>query len=337
MIKEVRVENFKILRSYSRQFNRDFNVIVGANSTGKSTLLEAISLALGGRFRGQWPQEVVSPHWFNKASVDEYFEEVIKGKVPEPPKILIEVVLYGQADESDIARLEGKNNSQKKSEPGLAFEVSLSNDFIEEYQAFIGQWLERYNGGNEQQERLLPVEYFDLNWHSFASFDQLRRRPRGVDFALIDTKSNMYGRGIDRYTRDLLAENISKEVGASLSVNLRSVFSETAGEALSEVNQRIKAKTNEAPEKFGVQIDSGNFIQWQNGISPSIDDLPFAHAGQGAQSIAKVEVALLERQSKTKTILIEEPENNLSHTKLRALLARIKDLGRDQQINSYDT
>lgn len=332
MIKEIRIKNFKVLRDYTRLFNPDFNVIVGSNGAGKSTLFEAVGLALSGRYRGQWSQEALSPYWFNKHAVDAYFDEILAGQNPEPPAISIEVLLDEQIKDSDLARLEGKNSSKRVLERGLAFEVSCSTDFVQEYQAFIDKWLERYDEGHKGQDRLLPVEYFDLNWHSFASFDQLRRRPRGVDFSLIDTKSNMYGRHVDRYTRDLLTENISKEDGARLSVNLRSVFSETAGEALADVNKMVQEQTHEAPEKFGVQIDPSSFTQWQNGVAPSIDELPFSHAGQGAQSIAKVEVALLDRRSKTKTILIEEPENNLSHTKLQALLARIQRLGEGQQV-----
>ncbi|BCB35102.1 hypothetical protein KaCgl_30760 [Corynebacterium glutamicum] len=45
-----------------------------------------------------------------------------------------------------------------------------------------------------------------------------------------------------------------------------------------------------------------------------------------------MEVSLLKSATKADLILIEEPENHLSHTKLRQLLDRIKALGADQQI-----
>ncbi|WP_257161522.1 ATP-dependent nuclease [Corynebacterium cystitidis] len=334
MIKEVRVKNFKALRDFKTRFNRDFNVIVGANGSGKSTLLEAIGLALSGRFRGQWPEEAKSPYWFNQKTVDDYFFEVAEGKSPPVPEISIELILDKDTEDPDLSRLEGKLNRQKVTERGLAFEVKLSDEFRAEYEAFIDEWRNRYKTSKEggRNDRLLPIEYFDVYWRSFAAPERLPRRPKGVDFALIDAKSNLYGRGIDRFTRELLTDNIPNTVGASLSVNLRAAFSETAGDALASVNNRILEETKSAPQQFGVQIDPSNFIQWQYGVAPSIAGLPFDYAGQGAQSVAKVEVALLQRQDKAKTILIEEPENNLSHTKLRALLARIAELGQNQQL-----
>lgn len=334
MIKEVRVKNFKALRDFRTRFNRDFNVIVGANGSGKSTLLEAIGLALSGRFRGQWPDEAKSPYWFNQATVDHYFSEVAEGKYLPVPEISIELILDKVIEDPDLSRLEGKLNSQKATERGLAFEVKLSDEFRAEYQTFIDEWRNRNETSKKGRnlERLLPIEYFDVHWRSFAAPERLPRRPKGVDFALIDAKSNLYGRGIDRFTRELLADNIPDTVGASLSVNLRAAFSETAGDALASVNDQIMEETKSAPQQFGVQIDPSNFIQWQNGVAPSIAGLPFDYAGQGAQSVAKVEVALLQRQDKAKTILIEEPENHLSHTKLRALLARIAELGQNQQL-----
>lgn len=334
MITRVRIKNFKALRDFERSFTSGFNVIVGANGAGKSTLLEAIGLALSGRFRGQWPEEAKSPYWFNQETVDQYFDSLIAGDDPAVPEISIEVVLDKKMEDPDLARLEGKVHSQRVMERGMAFEVKLSDDFQAEYQKYVEEWLKRQDelGKDRRQERLLPIEYFDIYWRSFASPERLPRRPKGIDFALIDNKSNTYGRGIDRFTRGLLTDHIPKDVGASLSVNLRAAFNETADEALADVNRRIEADTATAPQQFGVQIDPGNFIQWQNGVAPSIAGLPFDHAGQGAQSIAKVEVALLQGQGKAKVILVEEPENNLSHTKLRSLLARIEQLGKNQQV-----
>ena len=45
-IERVIVRNYRVLRSADVRLRHDLNVIVGDNESGKSTLLEAINLAL---------------------------------------------------------------------------------------------------------------------------------------------------------------------------------------------------------------------------------------------------------------------------------------------------
>lgn len=47
MIERIIIKNFKGIKNANIHFNPDKNVIVGNNGVGKSTLIEAISLALG--------------------------------------------------------------------------------------------------------------------------------------------------------------------------------------------------------------------------------------------------------------------------------------------------
>lgn len=55
-----------------------------------------------------------------------------------------------------------------------------------------------------------------------------------------------------------------------------------------------------------------------------MDEIPFHYIGKGEQSIIKTALALSHKKSKeANIILIEEPENHLSHTKLNELLQRI--------------
>ena len=50
MIKRVIIKNYKGLRNAEVEFERDLNILVGDNETGKSTLLEAINLGLTGHY-----------------------------------------------------------------------------------------------------------------------------------------------------------------------------------------------------------------------------------------------------------------------------------------------
>lgn len=53
-IRKVLISNFKCFEGdFSLLFNRNLNIIVGVNETGKSTILEAINLALSGWIYGR--------------------------------------------------------------------------------------------------------------------------------------------------------------------------------------------------------------------------------------------------------------------------------------------
>ena len=54
-IKKVIIENFKCIKGvFILEINTGLNILVGNNEAGKSTILEAIHLALTGLFNGKY-------------------------------------------------------------------------------------------------------------------------------------------------------------------------------------------------------------------------------------------------------------------------------------------
>ena len=66
MLVQIRIQGYRIHKDLTVRPNRKFNLIVGANESGKSTLMEAVALALTGRINGRSASEELNPHWFNK-------------------------------------------------------------------------------------------------------------------------------------------------------------------------------------------------------------------------------------------------------------------------------
>lgn len=64
-IERVVIENYRCLKKADVMFNENMNVIVGNNECGKSTLLEAIHLALTGRLNGRPLAIELHPYLFN--------------------------------------------------------------------------------------------------------------------------------------------------------------------------------------------------------------------------------------------------------------------------------
>lgn len=64
-IKKVKIQNFKCFKNFDLDLNKNINIIVGNNESGKSTLLEAIHLALTGVLDGKYLKNEINSYLFN--------------------------------------------------------------------------------------------------------------------------------------------------------------------------------------------------------------------------------------------------------------------------------
>lgn len=71
-ITNVVIKHYRCLLDSTVDLNPNLNVIVGDNECGKSTLLEAIHLALSGQINGRPIQGELHPYLFNSKVVSQY-------------------------------------------------------------------------------------------------------------------------------------------------------------------------------------------------------------------------------------------------------------------------
>ena len=102
-IKKIRIVNFKCFQDFCVELNAGMNILVGDNEAGKSTVLQAILLALCCSFEGRPLKYSLSQYLFNRECINRYLSN-IKNK-PQPPAITIEIYF---ADATDTL-LTGKN------------------------------------------------------------------------------------------------------------------------------------------------------------------------------------------------------------------------------------
>lgn len=60
-ITRIHIEGFKRFTQFDLELNTTFNVIVGDNETGKSSLLEALALVLTSQYDGRLIQYAIDP------------------------------------------------------------------------------------------------------------------------------------------------------------------------------------------------------------------------------------------------------------------------------------
>lgn len=91
-IEKVIIQNFKKFKNpFEIKFNENINLLVGDNESGKSTILEAIHVALTGMYAGRNIRNQLSTYLFNREAVEEYLTSVENGHPIAPPEIMIEL------------------------------------------------------------------------------------------------------------------------------------------------------------------------------------------------------------------------------------------------------
>lgn len=319
MITRVVLRGFRCFESLDFEPRSGLNILVGGNEAGKSTVLEAILLALTGRSNGRWVGDELNPHWFNQAGVAAFFRSYADEEPIAAPRLSIE--LYLDPDDDELQPLRGVHNDQGADAPGVMLRAVPSADYARDFDDYM----------TSNPPAVLPVEYYEIEWYDFSGA-RLSRRPRMFSTAFIDSRTLRATAGLDHHTRDMLSDHLSDEERIAIALEHRRARQMITDDTLGSINERI-AKDNEAlhDRPLGLQMDQSARASWESGVVPQVDDIPFALAGQGQQAAIKVALAMSRTVGFRRYVLIEEPENHLSHTSLVKLVRRIETLASDDQ------
>jgi predicted ATP-dependent endonuclease of OLD family len=310
-IERVIVKNYKALQNTDVELTPDINIIVGDNETGKSTLLEAINLALSCQINRRSATYELHPFLFNTESVKSFITKVKAGQTARPIEIVIE--LYFR-DDPAWADLKGSNNSLMTNQPGVSLSIQLDDNFAEEYAQYIA---------DKDRLSTIPVEYYHVVWMSFASHP-LSTREMPIKPALIDPSSITNSYAANRYVLEIARDFLTRSQQVSLALSyrkLREVFQDEANVAA--INKELEKKKGVVSDRrLSVALDMTTKASWETSILPHLDDLPMTLVGKGEQNAVKIKLAM-EAAEGCHVILIEEPENHLSHTNLNRLISQL--------------
>lgn len=323
-IKKIIIENFKCFAGkFALELNPGLNILVGDNETGKSTILEAIHLALSGWINGRYLRAELTQALFNSQTIKEYLESLEVGKPLPPPHIMIELY-FAIEDDSTSALFEGNGNSLKEKECGIRFEIGFNAKYQHEYSLLIK------NGGKLGS---LPIEYYDFSWSSFARDDRLTPKGIPIKSSLIDSSISRYQNGSDVYISRIIQDLLTDEQIVRISQahrHLKDSFAEDS--SIKAINEELKQKQI-SDKKVELSIDLSTKSAWETSLTTYLDGIPFSYAGRGEQCLVKTKLALSHKKSaQANILLLEEPENHLSHSKLNKLIKDVKDEHCNKQI-----
>lgn len=318
-VEKLKIKNYKCFRDFEIEFNEGVSIIVGNNEEGKSTILEALQLALSGMLNGKTLFADIYESLFNREVVIEYLES-LKTPVKKPlPTILIEV--YLKSDE--LPMFEGDGNSERTGHCGLWFKASFNDLYQSEYSALI----------QSGEVKSIPVEYYKIERFSFAR-EAVTNRSIPLKSVLIDSTANRFQNGSDVYISKIIKDNLDDKEIAALAQSYRKL-KESFGddESIVAINKKVSDNAGISNKKVSVSVDMSVKNSWDTVLMTFIDDVPFHQIGKGEQCVIKTNLALAHKKALTSNlVLIEEPENHLSHTKLNELLNKINEACADKQL-----
>jgi putative ATP-dependent endonuclease of the OLD family len=321
MLKKIHIENFRVFEHFNLDFRDGLNVLVGDNDSGKTTVLEAVHLALTSRLRGRLIANDLSPHLVNQAAAKRYLDAVRAGGNEPPPEIVIDLYLE---EREETAFLKGTNNTAMENACGLRVKMSFSQDFVEEYQRLLEK---------REEIRLVPTEYYRLEWRSFAN-NAVTARSVPISLSYIDASSIRLQSGADRYVEQIINQQLNPAERAELARAyrmLRETFADDG--AIEAINTRLSESQDDLTDKeLSLSVDVSQKASWESNLVPHLDDLPFQYIGSGDQAALKILLALQQSADRCHVILIEEPENHQSPTSLGGLIKKVAERCDDMQV-----
>ncbi|MFN2525843.1 MAG: ATP-dependent endonuclease [Actinomycetota bacterium] len=321
MLSKILVQNYRCFKNFELEFNEHLNIFVGDNEAGKSTLLEAVHLALTFRLNGKPFTQELSPYLINLEARDAYVAALRSGGKPVPPEVIIDLFMV---DSQEVATLRGANNLAQEDSVGVRVRASFDSEFSEEYEEFTS---------DPSKVLLVPTEYYKIEWLGFSG-NWITGRSVPASASFIDASTIRLHSGADQYLQDIISQQLDRRERVELSRNYRSVreaFSDN--ESVKAINEKLSdAKGDISDRTLSLSIDISHRFTWESSLAPHLDELPFQYVGSGEQNSLKILLALNRKADEAHVVLIEEPENHLSFSSLNVLISKISEKCADKQV-----
>ena len=307
IIRKIKLINYKRFEEYVIEPNERINILVGDNEVGKSSILEAIDIVSNGSIKRV--ESLGVDKLLNVSSVQKFMNG--SRTFENLPKLIIELYLKGEFDHT----MNGKNNTDDITDDGIRLVCEPNIEYYSEI-----------NESLQVQRDYFPYDYYSIRFSTFADegYSGYKKKIRSVlidstsmssEYATNDFIKRMY----NQYT-----ETDTKERAVHKS-KYRQLKSDFRSQSLSALNARIPAGKN-----YSFGLKTGAALNLENDLMIYEDEIGIDSKGTGKQVFIKTDFALERAGTNVDVILIEEPENHLSHVNLRKLIQRVADAGSGQ-------
>lgn len=299
-IKKIVIKNFKRIADLTLEFDPSKNILIGDNETGKSSVLLALDLALSAsRSR---VENIGYEALLNQGAVQNFLAG--PARLDLLPEVIVDVFL----EEGDDQGFYGTQNVLGIQTDGLRMAIV---PLIEEF----GQTIVDLLKANKDS---FPFEYYSVKFSTFAGAPHVSYR-RPVKHLMIDSSRIDSEYAAREYTRTLFGFHVNAPDRYRLENRYRQGKEAFSRESLKELNNAL------GDYQFSLRTSSRANLETDLVITK--DGIPIENRGKGEQCFIKTNFALkkYEEKGSLNALLLEEPENHLSHTNMKRLVERLAD------------
>lgn len=305
-IKKIKLLNFKRFIEFEIEFDPKMNIIIGDNEAGKSSILQAIELLSSGSRNKV--ESVGLESLLNKTAISDFFKT--DRSFEKLPEVHIEAYFSDETNPD----LFGKHNTDKTNSSGLHMIYQPNEDLINEINQLLADGSENF-----------PFEFYTVKFITFngEAYSGYRRflKCLTIDSTKINSENanKEYIRTIYDSTVDLVTR-----------IGLQNEYRQ---QKLQFKEKNFKTINDELGE-YEFTVRTGSKFNLETDITLTQDNIPIDERGKGRQCFIKTEFAL-SRNSEKRTIdvlLLEEPENHLSHSNMKLLVSKISNTHQNQII-----
>lgn len=297
LIKKIKLHNFKRFQTFSVEFDDKLNLLIGDNEAGKSSILSAIDIVLSGS-RSK-VETVGLDSLFNSETIQEFLKS--DKKIENLPKLFIEIYL----NEQNNHHVNGRSNSEGRECDGLQLLCEPRDDLDEDIKEIL-----------KQTDPNFPFEYYSISFKTFSGGGYTGYR-RPLKHVLIDNTQISSEYATKEYIKTMYNSNVKDAEKNKHQNEYRKYKISFKDEVLAGLNQRIS--------DYSFTIRTNSRANLETDLTIAENDINIENKGKGRQCFIKTEFAL-KKKSNDKgldVVLIEEPENHLSHINMKRLIHRI--------------
>lgn len=295
-ISKIKLHNFKRFQDLTIDVDPKMNIFIGDNESGKSSILQAIDLvARGSRTR---VEEIGLERLFNATAITSFMSGTRNPN--EIPMLFVELYFNEQMDES----LEGVNNSERRRCCGIKMVCEYDRQYSQQISTIL-----------RDPSATFPMEFFTVRFDTFSgeSYNAYTKKLKSL---CIDNSQIGSPYAMREYVREIYRSQLNElqRVGTKHSYHQSKVnFQNTV---LAAYNVNI------APFNFAIRETADDNIETD--VTLVENNIPIESKGSGMQCFIKTDLSLKRATNGIDAVLIEEPENHLSYTKVLELIEKIK-------------
>jgi putative ATP-dependent endonuclease of OLD family len=297
VIEKIKIKNFGRFKEFLLEFDKSLNLLIGDNEAGKSTILSAIDMVLSGS-RSKVENHGID-HLFNTDIINDFLAS--DKKYENLPILYVELYLNDQSNKD----LDGKYNSEGIPAHGILLICEPREDLSKEIKEILSQ-----------VDNNFPFEYYSINFKTFSGESYTGYR-KFMQHLLLDNTQINNEYATKSYIKTLYQNSIIDAEKNKHQNEYRKHKEAFRTSVLNDLNDRIT--------DYSFAIRTNSKANLESDLTIKEGDIEIENKGKGRQCFIKTDFALKKNENKLDIILLEEPENHLSHINTKKLIRRINE------------